>query len=234
MTDAHKNRAVIITSYLEYPLDIPALTRAGDYIVCLDGGWDIARQQGVRADLLLGDFDSIQGPLPGEDGGPKVLRYPPEKDYTDLELALRVLDADTTPDVLIIGGLGGRLDQTIINVQMLARYTGDPFDRIELMDGHNRCFVLHGGAQEEGPCIIPSQPDSYLSLLPLTEECTGVYLQGAKYPLSDAVLHKSASIGISNEFYADQAELRLARGTLLVVISKGNENDISIPSWKRV
>ncbi len=286
------SRAVIITSYLEHPLDIRSQLRPDDYIVCLDGGLDIAQKQGIPPDLLLGDFDSLDGGClddlsAADDCGErqtKICRYPAEKDYTDLELAFRVLDPAKTPDILVIGALGGRLDQTLVNVQMLQKYTGTPaqwnhdhapeelpsdsselpsdsgapsFDGkcaalpgsleycddygsdrqyrlIEMADGHNRCFVVHGdgsGTCENVPCdgpwvyTIPRQPNSYLSLLPLTEECRGVSLRGVKYPLTDAVLHRGTSLSISNEFEAEEASLCIRRGSLLVVITRGNARD---------
>lgn len=271
-------RAVIITSYLEYPVDIPALLAPDDYIVCLDGGYDIARAQGIQPHLWLGDFDSLQTSLPDDDEpGPsgssmEIRRYPPEKDYTDLELAFRVLDPEKTPDLLIIGGLGGRLDQTLINVQMLSRYTAAPgknantlaapgkgantpaapesaaddvppsgsasdtadpdplYRSIELFDGHNRCFAVHGdedAPQPDGPVVytIPPEPGAFLSLLPVTEDCSGVTLRNSRYPLENAVLHKGASLSVSNEFTDAPAELRVRRGSLLVIIARGNSAD---------
>lgn len=115
-------RAVIITSYLEHTLDLTALCRPDDFIVCLDGGYDIAQSQGLRPDLLLGDFDSLSGDIPS-DPSLDIRRFPPEKDYSDLELAYRLLNPEVFTDLLVIGGLGGRLDQTVCNIEMLARYT---------------------------------------------------------------------------------------------------------------
>ena len=42
--------------------------------------------QGIRPDLILGDFDSISGALPGDI---EIKRFKPEKDFTDLELAIK-------------------------------------------------------------------------------------------------------------------------------------------------
>lgn len=235
-------RAVIITSYLEYPVDLPGLLRPDDYIVSLDGGYDILRDQGVKPHLLLGDFDSIRSDIP-EESGIEILRFPPEKDYTDLELAFRILDPANTPDLLVIGGLGGRLDQTVVNIQMLVRYTDsiheetsgdsvvvfecDPaygshrlYRQIELMDGRNRCFVIHGDGARSAEHRIPREHDSYLSMLPLTDTCSGVTLSGVRYPLENAVMERGASLGVSNEFRAEHAVLRLRQGSLLVIITK--------------
>ncbi len=222
-------RAVIITSYLEYPLNIPPLLERGDYIVCLDGGYDIAKDQGIRPDLLLGDFDSIRLD-PEEDASvscgqsrPEIRRWPPEKDYTDLELAYRELDPEQYPDLLVIGGLGGRLDHTLANVQMLAAYTGPGnYKSIRMMDGRNRCFVIRGyedAGDEPAFRTIQRIEHTYLALIPLFNDCEGLTIRGVKYPLEDAKMARGASLGISNEFCEDTARIRLRRGTLLVVLS---------------
>ncbi len=221
-------KAAIITSYLEHPVHIPSLLEPDDYIVCLDGGYDIALQQGVRPHLLLGDFDSMQAPLP-EDPAIQVRRYPPEKDYTDLELAFRILDPEKTPEILVIGGLGGRLDQTLTNVQMLANYTAGPaepgYRRITLMDGCNQCFAIKGDGAVS-VCRIPRREHCYLSFLPLSDQCCGLTIRGAKYLLEDADILRGASHCVSNEFDGPQAEVTLGSGTLLVVVAQGNNSDL--------
>ena len=223
------SRAIIITSYLEHLVDLAALCRSGDHIVCLDGGLDLARAYGIRPHLLLGDLDSLKGELP-EDPGFEVRRFPPEKDYSDLELAFRQLDPIEHPDLVVIGGIGGRLDHTICNVQLLSTYTGGSgFRRIEIMDGRNRCFVIKGNGDDAIPRPIPRQNGCYLSLFSLTEECRGLTITGVKYPLEDATLSRGVSLGVSNEFLpreegasareGSHAEISLREGTLLVVIS---------------
>ena len=215
-----KARAIVITSYIEYPVDIGSLLRDGDRIVCLDGGFDEAVKQGIRTDILLGDMDSLEADIESMTADPnslttdlKILRYPPEKDYTDLELAFIELDPAETPEVLVIGAMGGRLDMTAVNIQLLERYSSR-FEKIEMIDGRNRCFVLHGGSEVRLP-----KTDSYLSLIPLTDTCEGVSLTGAKYPLEKATLHRGASLGVSNEFADDEVMLSLEQGSLLVVIT---------------
>ena len=229
-------RAVIITSYVENPLDIKSLLRPGDKVVCLDGGYDLAVSQNIQPDILLGDLDSMAAnpetvkalfASSAEEGeGPKLMQYPTEKDFTDLELALRNLDAGEYPEILIIGGIGGRLDQTAVNLQLIARYTAGydemarpgGFKVIEMLDGRNRCFAVRG----DGASFykIPAQPGMYLSLLPMSETCRGVSLTGVKYPLVNATLLRGASLAISNEFTEKVAELSVFEGTLLVICSR--------------
>ena len=221
-------RAIIFASYLEHPVDLSSLLQPEDDIICLDGGYDIARAAHLQPKLLLGDFDSLEGSLP-EDPAIEIRRYPPEKDYTDLELAFRILDPKTYPELIVIGGLGGRLDHTVANLQMLAKYTAAPgkdpagFRRITLMDGRNQCFVIQGDEADEDARIryqIPPGEDCYLSLFPLTEKCRGLTIRNAKYPLEDAVFDRGKSLGTSNEFLKGPAEISLRSGSLLVVLAR--------------
>ncbi len=282
------SRAVIITSYIDEPVDLGSLVSPEDHLVCLDGGYDYARAAGIEPDVLMGDFDSLESPVP-EDSDIRILRFPPEKDYTDLELAFRLIDPAEHPELLVIGGLGGRLDQTLVNMQMLGRYTARPgenacgpdaggtnvggpdacgtnaggtsdacgtnaggtsdacgtnaggtsaafgdgghqFTRIEMVDGRNRCFVVHGNAGGPGKgcdgtpgpvtVAIPAEEGCCLSLIPLTEICGGVSLSGVKYPLVETTLNRGASLTVSNEFAGGQAVLRIGSGSVLVCLCR--------------
>ena len=103
---------IIITSYVDAPFDMKqALTQMEDpYIICTDGGFDLAKQAGITPHLLLGDLDSIQSRIPKE---LPLKTFPPEKDYTDLELAIHTAIEKKASHVEIWGGIGGRLDHTV-------------------------------------------------------------------------------------------------------------------------
>lgn len=84
-------------------------------VIAADGGLRHLEAQGLTADLIVGDFDSL-GRVPE---GDNILRHPVEKDDTDMLLAVRTgLDRGYRIFVLY-GGLGGRLDHTYANLQVL-------------------------------------------------------------------------------------------------------------------
>ncbi len=208
------NNLVIITSFIDAKLDIKQFTDTADFVICLDGGYDIAAAGNITPDLILGDLDSLTGSLPE---GVPVERFKPEKDFTDLELALKKSLQLNAKNITIIGGIGGRLDHTIANIQLLSNYT-ESFDSLVMIDGINKCFVLNS-TQKKG-ITIPYEPDKYLSLFSLSAKCTGVSVSGVKYPLDDHVLTNVFPLGVSNEFKEKDAALCIKDGTLLVVISK--------------
>lgn len=207
-------RAVIITSYIESTFDMKSFISADDFVICTDGGYDIAVNEGIRPDLLIGDFDSIKATLPCDI---EIERFNPEKDFTDLELALKSAVKSNIKNVEIWGGIGGRLDHTIANIQLLSNYT-NCFDSLIMKDGSNSCFAIHS----EGNLVhidIPSKDNCYFSVFSLTEKCHGLSIEGVKYPLFNHTLTNSFPLGVSNEFTEKKVHLSLKKGTLLVVIS---------------
>lgn len=209
------NNIVIITSYIDTNMPLLPLVSDADFVICLDGGCDIAAKENILPDLIMGDMDSIVGALP--ENIPTEL-FKPEKDFTDLELALLKSIDLNAKNVKIIGGIGGRLDHTIANIQLLSQYT-DKFESLIMEDARNKCFVLN--ENQKNGIILKAETDSYFSVFSLSDECTGLSIKNAKYPLSDHTLPRTGSLCVSNEFINEKdAVISLRTGTLLLVISK--------------
>ena len=87
-----------------------------DLVIAVDGGFDYLEKIGQRADYVLGDFDSVSASshLPSD-----CIRHPKEKDDTDMMLAARLGLEKGYTNFEIYGGLGGRLDHTLANIQTL-------------------------------------------------------------------------------------------------------------------
>jgi thiamine pyrophosphokinase len=88
----------------------------GDYVIAADAGYNTLKRLGITADLLVGDFDSL-GFRPEH---PNIVEHPPEKDDTDMMLAVKEGLRRGSRTFVILGGLGGRLDHTVANIQTLA------------------------------------------------------------------------------------------------------------------
>lgn len=87
------------------------------FVIAADGGLDHVDKAGIRPDLVIGDFDSANAKVPQ---GVETIALPPEHDDPDMLSALKAGWARGFRDFRIYGGLGGRLDHTIANIQMLA------------------------------------------------------------------------------------------------------------------
>ncbi len=146
----HNTRTVIIANG-DPPAasDLQRWLRPGDRLLCADGGARVALQYDLRPLRVIGDFDSLNdAELQAlERRGAQLERHPAHKDETDLELAL-LYAASTEPDgeIVILGALGGRLDQTVANVMLLA------------MPILNKCRVTIAAGDEQSFLIRPGAP----------------------------------------------------------------------------
>lgn len=203
-------KCVIITSYIEGDLIELIGDYEPDFILCADGGYDYAKVAGITPDMLIGDLDSITVP---NDPAIETLIFPSEKDDTDTGICLQTaLDHDYT-DILIIGGLGGRLDHTISNIQLI---TGKCHlaDRITIRDKSNSCTVITNGS-----VALPYTENQYVSIFSMSETSTGVTTSGLKYPLNNATMVYGSTLGTSNEITSEQAIISVKDGRLLIITS---------------
>lgn len=190
------------TLYDGYPLP-----SAEDYIIAADGGYEACRKSGIRPDLVLGDFDSMEEP-----DFPNILRSPVEKDDTDTALALKKGLELGYRRFHICGGTGGaRLDHTIANLQML-RWLCRQGARGWLYDRH---FVYT--AIEKETIVIPKTVEwGLLSVFCLGETARGITLEGVQYPLRGASLDADFPLGVSNHILDQEARVTVEEGILLV------------------
>ena len=179
----------------------------GDFVIAADGGLKYLETLGVKPDLILGDFDSL-GTVPA---GSNVLRYPPEKDDTDMMIAVKEGLRRGFVRFALFGGLGGRLGHTLANIQTLM-----------YLSKHGARGFLAGEretvtAVTDGTISFPAACSGYISIFCLDEPARGVTLRGLKYPLTDAVLTSSVPLGVSNEFTGAAATVTVKNGTLVIV-----------------
>lgn len=209
-------RAVIFANgHLSDPDLDRARLRADDWILAADGGLHNARRLGINPSVVIGDLDSIDPrELPAlAASGATLLRHPQRKDETDLELALQYAVEQGAPEILVLGALGDRWDQTIANALLLAspRLAAA---RTWLADGGQLLTVLRGSQS----LTLEAQAGTTLSLLPLAGDAVGVRTEGLEYALSGETLDFTATRGISNTFLADSATIGLDQGLLLVTL----------------
>ena len=89
---------------------------AQDFLIAADKGYEALEAYGVPPNLVVGDFDSL-GRRPNH---PNVVQLPAAKDDTDMVYAQREgLDRGYRRFVLL-GGVGGRLEHTLANLQARA------------------------------------------------------------------------------------------------------------------
>ena len=180
---------------------------SADYVIAADAGYESARALGVKTDLLLGDYDSA--PAPELDA--RTVRLPAEKDDTDTYYAVRKALEIGFEEVVILGGIGGRFDHTMANLQTLF-YLAQSGVKGFLGDETTEVTVLLPGTYE-----FAKREDVYVSLFTAEKETGGVTLRGLKYPLTDATLTNAFPVGVSNEFVDEKAMISFKKGSLYLM-----------------
>ncbi len=188
-----------------------ALVRPQDVIVCADGGSRHARALGLKPDLIIGDLDSILRAdwAAAKAAGVAVQQHPHDKNETDLELAVQYAIAQKPTEVLIIGALGERLDQTLGNIALLSDARLAEVD-VRLDDGVEEVFFCRGRSRIEG------RVGDIVSLLPWGGAVEGVATEGLGWALHSETLQPEKTRGISNELIAPHATVTITFGLLLI------------------
>ncbi len=186
------------------------ISKQYDYIIAADSGYKTLKKSGIGIDIAIGDFDSL-GYVPDD---VKIIKLKVEKDDTDIMSSVRYALSNGAKEIALIGGIGGRLDHTVANIQTLGFIAENKAIGV-LIDENNEVRGLLPGEYEF------KRIEGYsLSVFSLTEKVTGLYESGVKYPLENAVLTNKFPLGVSNEIIDDKAVISFDKGILLVCFSK--------------
>jgi thiamine pyrophosphokinase len=184
----------------------------GASVIAADRGLEHALALGLDVTVAVGDFDSAspEAVASAEAAGIRIERHPPEKDSTDLELALDLAAANDPARILVLAGDGGRLDHQLASLLILGsdRYARSEIDAFV---GDARLHVVRTERSLDGA------PGELVSLLALHGPAIGVVTHGLVYPLQGETLEAGSSRGVSNVFAAKSASISLERGVLLVI-----------------
>lgn len=187
--------------------------RDDDYLIGADGGTQHCLVLGRLPHVVVGDLDSLDPEVVSQLSrqGVRIERYPAHKNETDLELAVNHAVQQGASQILLLGALGGRLDQTIANVLLLARQ--DWSIPMTLVDGDQIAQVIRGGE-----CVtLPAPIGSTVSLIPLSDQVTGITYTGLTYPLDNATLLLGSTRGVSNTVANLLPTIQLTTGLALVI-----------------
>lgn len=197
--------------------DSSLLPKNQDIYLGVDGGCLKLLEQGLPIDIAVGDFDSVSEVdlRKIQAQAKQVVQSVPEKNDTDLELALKTVFEDY-PDaaVTVYGAFGGRLDHFLSNIFLPTDPDLAPYmEQIQLVDEQNRLVFRPAGSHE----IQPDPTMTYVGFMPVGEG--RLEITGAKYPLHSENYFLKAMYG-SNEFLDQAIQVSLDRGYLVIVYSK--------------
>ena len=188
-----------------------------DILVAADWGLVAAEDAGLTVDWVVGDMDSLGEELGRLDSYPqdRVLRYPPDKDHSDTELALALLRQQGCDEIWLAGGGGGRIDH-LFAIRLL--FEGDnPPDRWFTAKEEIHC-VKEGKTLDMG--FPPSSKDRPVSVFPLGAGPWQAESHGLKWPLDGLAWESSSGgLGLSNAAEQGAFQIRSIRGRFLLVMA---------------
>jgi len=185
----------------------------GDCIIVADGGYDHLRKFGIEADIIVGDFDSVENDFSGTDA--IVHKHPTVKDDTDTMLAVKIGLEKGYTDFVIYGGVGGkRTDHTVANLQTLA-FIAEKGARGTLV-GNGELFTVISNSD----ITIDGEKDSFFSVFAYGGIAKGVTIVGAHYDVQNAELTPFFPLGVSNKFKENTVRVSVEKGCLMIVYNK--------------
>lgn len=211
-------RIVIFTNgELPDPEVARALLQPGDYLIAADGGVHHLLKMGILPKLVIGDLDSVSEDTLFQltSAEVNIEQYLEDKDETDIELALRYAVELQPTSILIVGALGGRLDQTLANLSILTDPTLPGID-IRLDDGVEEVFFCRVSGDKGGQVEVQGRSGDIVSLIPWQGPVGGVTTEGLQWPLHSETLYPYKSRGVSNIMLNDAASISIQSGLLLV------------------
>jgi thiamine pyrophosphokinase len=189
-----------------------------DIWVGVDRGVYTLINKNMTPAIAFGDFDSVSKEelLVIEGHVKEMKRYKPEKNETDMELALNWAIKQNPDLIRIFGASGGRLDHFLANVQLLVKpLLENNHVKIFLIDNQNILSLKGPGSYK----MRKRADKKYVSFVPLTLNVKGLNLEGFKYPLKDRHITIGSTLCISNELIGDNGTFSFSEGILLVIRS---------------
>lgn len=186
--------------------------------IAADSGLHLAQHLGIAVDLVVGDLDSVrpEALAAATAAGATVERHDPDKDASDLELAMDAARVRGASRVVVVGGTGGdRLDHLLATAALLG---SDRYEdlRIEWWGERSRAAVVRSTVSVDG------DPGDLLSIIPVGGPIT-LSLEGVRWPLDGASIEHGSTRTLSNEITSPPAVVTVSSGTAFVVHTRPPE-----------
>ncbi|PEC49773.1 thiamine diphosphokinase [Bacillus sp. AFS077874] len=186
-------------------------------LIGVDNGAHYLIEEGLIPEAIFGDFDSLSDENLEKIKRlvPNVFIYPPEKDETDLELAVQWAIKQKPEKIFIHCVTGKRLDHEFGSMSLLIKFmnSGVP---IKIVDEYNEIYVIQEGTH----FITKLEHFKYVSFFSLGAKVENLTLKGFKYPLTNHLLEIGSSLCVSNELLESEGSISFSEGIALVVRSK--------------
>lgn len=181
-------------------------------VIAADGGAHHLWRVNHLPQAVIGDMDSLPQHVQAwlRMAGIPFVAHPEEKDETDLELALLYALRASDADILVFAAFGGRFDQTLANILLLAHpvMVGR---RVELVTRYERAWLISEKTRFRGLL------GDTVSLVPLGGDVRVKRTTGLKWALKDETLAFGPARGVSNIMTAEEVVIEIQSGILLCI-----------------
>ncbi len=184
------------------------INSAESFIICADG-LDIALQNKITPNLIIGDFDSIESEPPK---GIETIKLKTAKDDTDMMAAIKEGIRRGYKEFELMCALGGRFDHSFANFCAL-QYLASQGCKAVIVGKDCRVFLL-----TTGRLTLSKLKGSTISVFPFGAGSCTVSYQGMKYPLGEARLSSANPIGVSNQIITDDTQIIIHSGNALIFL----------------
>lgn len=202
VTGGNKPSKKLLNSYI----------KSGDLIIGADKGSEYLYDYEIMPNIILGDFDSISEEKLKkiEEKQVEIIKFPPEKDYTDTEIAIMEAMKRGADTIYLFGGLGTRADHSLGNIGLLLT-TKNKGARLLIVDDHNKMYLANKNMSLNG-----SQGE-IISFHALSDVVKGFEIRGAKYNLNSYDMHLLDPRAVCNEFIDTPINIKYESGELLII-----------------
>ena len=197
-----------------------SLAQKADLLLAADGGSLLYLKAGILPNKVIGDLDSLSAQTLKrlKAAGVPFLTFPPEKDQSDLQLALNEAVREGAGSITIYGGSSRifplRPDHVLININLLL--WGKKRGLAIKWFLNSKTLLFFADAETE----VEAENGDTVSLVPFSERVEQVTLEGFVYPLKAETLYREDSRGLSNVLRNSRGKIRLGAGLLLVCVIK--------------
>lgn len=189
--------------------------KPNDIILCCDGGSKYLFEEGIIPHYIIGDLDSSIPQIIQffETKGVIFKKFNRKKDETDMELCIDFAISLGASQIIILGGIGTRLDHTLTNINLLIKAENSNV-KATIIDDNNEINIISSSIEING------KKGDLISLIPISTTVNGINTNGLEYPLTNATMTIGKSLGVSNVLEDIKANISIKDGYLLVIKSK--------------
>lgn len=174
-----------------------------EFLIGVDIGAFILAKNGIKIDLSLGDFDSVDKNQFEviKKHSKKLKIYEEDKNFTDTYLAVQTALKMEYDEIVIYGGTGSRFDHEYANMNLLK------LGKISIASNNILMYMLDPGSYEI------ENKFKYISFFAI-EDIKDLTLKGFKFEVNNIDLSTEDPLCVSNEF---EGSVTFKEGLLLVI-----------------